>query len=233
MEKSHGECLTAWMLSQPGLAWRANPFDPLAIACARQRDVASDPTWLLALSEGFDAVHRGFSKGHRAAARRAEREGVIVDLARCDDDWHAYLAAYADSVARWGKRARSVYSPRFFAILRSRWGDADGAMRLWVARDAGVVVAGALIFDAPTHQTYWHGAMRHGVRPGTVHLLLRTAIESACRDGVGVFDFHPSGGLAGVETFKKGFGAKPHPCPLVRTPSAGSLASLVGRLVGQ
>ena len=106
-------------------------------------------------------------------------------------------------------------------------------MRLWVARDAGVVVAGALIFEAPAHQSYWHGAMQRGVRPGTVHLLLRTAIESACRDGVEVFDFHPSGGLPGVETFKKGFGAKPHPCPLVRTPSPGLLADLASRVVGR
>jgi hypothetical protein len=215
--KEHAERLTTWLIACPGLVWRVNPFDPLAQDATSGIGDDSDPTWLLSLSEGFESVHRSFSKGHRSAARRAEREGVHVEPASGEADWKAYLSVYAESVARWGRHARTVYPPRFFEILRARCGD---AMRLWVARDGAAVVAGALAFEAPAHTAYWHGAMRSdSPRQGAVHLLLRTMIENACDEGVGAFDFNPSGGLAGVQTFKKGFGAHPRPCPVVRTPA--------------
>lgn len=227
VEKPHADQLAEWLCAEPGVAWRVNPFDPIALERLSARDEAKDPTWLLPLSEGFDAVHRGFSKGHRAAARRAEREGVSVAPAIGDDDWEGYLAAYASSVARWGERTRTVYPARFFAILRTRC--PGESLRLWVAKQGHDVVAGALVFDAPAHQVYWHGAMRRDAQPGAVHLLLRTVIENACREGAEVFDFNPCGGLTGVATFKKGFGARPQSCPLVRTPPLGRLARWFGR----
>jgi CelD/BcsL family acetyltransferase involved in cellulose biosynthesis len=85
-------------------------------------------------------------------------------------------------------------------------------VRLWTAEKDGDLVAGALIFYWNAHAVYWHAAINRdyaGLAPGKP--LLAAAIENACSDGYGYFDFSPSGGHDSVATFKARFGAEAWP----------------------
>ncbi len=214
---AHQRLLTRLMCSAASeVWWRVNPFDPLAAlvddGVPRAVTLRHDETDALPLGAGFEAVQRGFSRGHRSAANKARRLGVTVRHARTADDWEAYLRVVSDSLDRWGGRGGPAHHPvKLFARLRS-----GAATTLWLAEYERRVVAGALCFSSGRHSVYWHGAAladAFGLRPST--LLLATAIESACDRGAEWFDFNPSAGLAGVREFKRRFGARPLPCPVV------------------
>jgi len=179
----------------------------------REGRVEEDTTHMLALGDGFDAIFRGWSKGHAAAARQAKRAGVIVQQASSLEEWKEYYSVYQDSLMRWGSRASSRYDWPFFELCASQespW------VRLWLARFDHKVIAGALCFYSPRHVVYWHGAaLADHFRLRPVHWLLHEAIRHACESGYEWFDFNPSGGHAGVAAFKKSFGATEFPCPVL------------------
>jgi len=209
----HARALASNLLaSRHGVRWRVNPYDPNAAALPLD-GASPDTTRALDLSEGFEAIFRGWTKGHRAAVKQAQREGLSVRTAETPADWRAYYDAYRDSVRRWGDSASAVYGARLFDIL----GETKSPdVRLWVAVDGDRVVAGALCLYARRHVVYWHGAALEDYfakRPA--NLLVHAAIEDACRRGLGWFDFNPSGGHEGVEHFKRSFGAQALPAPVV------------------
>jgi hypothetical protein len=89
LDKRHAALLLSHLLERcPGLAWRANPFNPAEVEVAAGLGRA-DHTLVLRLEAGFDALLAGWSKGHRSAARKALREGVVVEPARDLDAWRA------------------------------------------------------------------------------------------------------------------------------------------------
>jgi lipid II:glycine glycyltransferase (peptidoglycan interpeptide bridge formation enzyme) len=80
-------------------------------------------------------------------------------------------------------------------------------MKLLLAIYMNTVIAGILCFYAKRHVAYWHGAALQryfGLRP--VNLLMYESLKDACSGAYTWFDFNPSGGHKGVETFKKRFG---------------------------
>ncbi|MDH3226842.1 MAG: GNAT family N-acetyltransferase [Thermoleophilia bacterium] len=195
------------------ITWRVNPFAPQPDASSKGWNEQPDNTLALDLEAGFDVIRRGFTKGHRSAAAKAEREGVTVERASSLADWQAYFAVYEETLARWGDEARTRYRWELFAALESL---GSSHVSLWLARIRSEILAGALCLGSQTHVAYWHGAVRSKaleVRP--VHLLVRSSIEEACSRGLNWYDFNPSGGLGGVEHFKRGFGASPRAAPLL------------------
>jgi len=198
------------------LFWKSSPFEPLAPRHA-ELFTEQDETQVLDLAGGFDAVLRGFTKGHRAAARQAEREGVEVLVADRREHWEGYFEAYEDSLRRWGPNAFTRLGWTFFEEL---WLRDSRSVRLWLARTDEGILAGILCLCGPQHVVYWHGAaLESGLPMRPVHLLVREALRDACQRGMRWFDFNPSGNLPGVRHFKKGFGARSLPCPNVRTTS--------------
>jgi hypothetical protein len=207
------------------LTWRVNPFGEAGYADGL--DTAAEETRAVPLADGMEAVVKRWTKGHRSAASKAEREGVTATVARDDEGWRAFAAIHADSVRRWGDAASVNHPPGLLDELRWR-GGAD--VRLWLALHGGEPVAGALCLYAGRHVSYWMGGALEShfhVRP--VHLLLREAMADACRAGLDWFDLNPSGGHAGVEAFKKGFGAEPLPAPVVTVTGARSRALSAAR----
>lgn len=188
----------------PG-TWRCNPYLPDEQKVAVS-GVKEDTTRSLDLTPGFEAILKGWTKGHLSAAKKADRLGVSVRLASTLEDWQAYFGLYEKSLERWGDKATSSYEWRLFeSMCRLN----SPHVRLWLASAEGQVIAGALCFYAADHIVYWHGsadAAHFEYRP--VHLLIREIVREACRDGHSWFDFNPSGGHEGVEAFKKGFGAE-------------------------
>lgn len=207
---SHLEAIKAYLLSKGNLTWRWNPYEPPASPPGRK-----DVTHALGLSDGFDSLFKQWTKGHKSAAKKAQREGVHVAIAHSQEDWQAYYAIYQDTLRRWGSKASTSYSWDFFNELYAM---KSANVRLWLAYYGNEVIAGALLFYAKRHAVYWHGAALEAyfhLRP--VHLLMFETIQHACNAGYQWFDFNPSGGNDGVVSFKKGFAAQELPCPIIHT----------------
>lgn len=208
---AHDQSLVEHLLAIPDLSWRVNPLKPVEehdAPAARLED-----THILELAPGFDSLLRGWRKGHRSAATKAEREGVEVALAENSADWEAFAEIYLESVSRWGESATSSYRPELLKIIERR---ADERTRLWLARFDGMVIAGALCFRSRRHISYWLGGVSESFMPlRPVQLLIREVLREACESGAEIFDFNPSGGHEGVASFKRGFGAVARPAPMI------------------
>lgn len=193
------------------VSWRLNPLEH---ACTHvpADSLVPDETLMLELTCGFDELRRGCAHGHRRAARKATRAGVVVRSAHGLDDWMAYHAVYRDSLRRWG--SASGFDAELFRLLAAR---DDENIVLWLATVDEEVVGGLLCFCGPRHVACWHSSVLESaldLRP--MPLVFLTAIEDACRRGMRWFDFNPSMGLSGVEEFKRRFGARSVPCPVMR-----------------
>jgi hypothetical protein len=193
----------------PSVFVYGNPFnEPRALP---ERGTTRASTRVIDLAPGADAVRAAMRYSFRWGIKKAVRDGYEVGLARTAGDVDAYDALYRASLERWGKAAHGHHPRRLFEELfdLSRSDGEDGPVRLWVARHAGRVVAGAWLFAHRDHVDYWHGAADavHMARY-PVHLMIDEALRDACVSGRRWFDFNPSGGLEGVEAFKRGFGAE-------------------------
>ena len=181
-----------------------NPlFDYEMPAGYRCRD---DFTHILKLDKGFDSIWKGFSKGHRSSAKKAERMGVQIDLARSSEDYGQYYRVYEDSLRRWGDRATSHYE---FGLFQNIFEEDNSDIRLWLARVGEEVIAGALVFYWNNHIVWWHGAALDKFFEYCAPNLLNTEIiRDGCQRGYLYYDFNPSGGHKGVADFKRRFGAE-------------------------
>jgi hypothetical protein len=165
-------------------------------------------THALDLSLGMGRVLKGFRKGHLAAVKAAQRKGLQIEVASSVDEVKAYFHIYQSALKRWGKEASGFYPERLFQNLLALPGYRN-KLKLWIAKHQDTVIAGIWVFYHNDHAVYWHGATDaeyFSYHPA--HLLVTAAIEEACENGLHWFDFNPSGGLEGVEHFKRGFGAK-------------------------
>ncbi|MCL2181867.1 MAG: GNAT family N-acetyltransferase [Chitinispirillia bacterium] len=239
LNKEHVMVLTNILMSKKNLTFRINPFDEsqsslLALTMPSALPpvaLMSDFTHTLDLTAGTDALLRGMAKGHRSAVKSAEREGVVVKAADTVDEWERYYGIYLESVKRWRSggpklRPRHVYPPALFRRAREM---RTGNEILWLAMKDGELAAGALFFYWGRHAVSWHGAAsaeHFHLRPN--NLLYWEIISDAVHRGYKVFDFNPSGGYGGVESFKSHFGAVRVPSPVLSTKTP--LRSLISRL---
>jgi CelD/BcsL family acetyltransferase involved in cellulose biosynthesis len=191
------------------IEWRMNPYDD-TLKEVNFSPTFKDHTHAIGLEKGYENIKKDWSKGHRSAVTKAEREGVSVRTAQGEEDWRDYFSAYEDSLRRWGEKATSRYEWKFFEEMQKK--DSQ-YIRLWLAVYDDKVIAGALCFYSARHIVYWHGATREEhfkLRPS--NLVVAKAIEDGCERGFKWFDFNPSGGHEGVAAFKRSFGALEYPC---------------------
>lgn len=221
------------------LSWRVNPYEPwreellkwVEGACLRIDWGASrvakfattaghparpimfpDVTHTMNLTKGSQALFPAQSAIVRKA-KKARKEQVVVGVA--DDDvaqWREYYDVYQSSVSRWGDRAFTNYPWQLFESIFSL---KSPRIKLWLARQHGKIVCGAICFYANKHVAYWQGAALQEyfhLRP--VNLMMLEIIKHACDQGYHWYDFNPSGST-GVAKFKESFGAETLPCPLV------------------
>lgn len=201
------------------LQLRLNPYDEIALRSGIKFN-KYDETHALSLVCGFDEIFAGWTKGHSSAARKARKEGVRIRIGSTLDDWQAYCQVYLDTLRRWGDRASSSYSEHLFLQMFQK---RSSNIKLWLAFYEDKVVAGAVCFYAGRHAVYWHGAaLEETFKLRPVNLLMYEVIKDACENGYEWFDFNPSGGHPGVVAFKKSFGARPLPCPVIITQSGWS-----------
>lgn len=192
-----------------------HPAAPIQPRSSIHRDLAPSTEQLLA----------GFSKGHRADIRRAERQGVTVRIGAEADLDAFYAIMQATGVrAEFGIHAAVYY--------RRAWEAFQPYSRLLIAEKDGAAVAGHMVFvGAGTGLYLYGGALETGLKAGANHLLqwhaIRWAREQGCTrydmwgipDALGraaaVDDEHERAALEaeaqndpliGVYRFKKGFG---------------------------
>lgn len=225
----HARWLTSRLAdASGGCNWRMNPYADVApeVVSAATR---SGSTSAIDLAEGANAAFRGWSKGHRAAAKQAARLGVTVRAADRPEDWAKYYELYTLSLARWGEAATCRYERRLFDLLAA---ESNDRVTLWLAEHDGRIVAGAVCFYAPGHAVYWHGAADGEAFPlRPVHRLVFEMSRQAAERGCRWLDLNPSGDLEGVAHFKRGFGPTILSAPIVqRRPASAENHSTWSRL---
>ncbi|RJP71104.1 MAG: GNAT family N-acetyltransferase [Candidatus Abyssobacteria bacterium SURF_17] len=170
-----------------------------------------DFTHILRLDATFDSVWRGFTKGHKSSARKAERMGVHISLAQSLDDFKEYYRVYEDSLRRWADRATSRYE---FDLFQNIFNENCSDIKLWLASVTGKVIAGALVLYVKEHIAWWHGASLEEYFEYCAPNLLNVEImKDGCKRGYLYYDFNPSGGHKGVARFKQSFGAEKRRIP--------------------
>ncbi|NNJ09729.1 peptidoglycan bridge formation glycyltransferase FemA/FemB family protein [Chloroflexales bacterium ZM16-3] len=173
-----------------------------------------------------EAIFAGFSKGHRADIRRAERNGVAVRVGDESDipTFYAIMRATGER-AGFGIHSESYY--------RAAWKLFQPRSQLLLAEIDGRAVAAHMVFaDARSGRYLYSGADEAGLKAGANHLLEWRAIQWAAGLGCISYDLwgipdalgRAAGAdeteraaleraaqddpLLGVYRFKKGFGGQ-------------------------
>ncbi len=152
-------------------------MDPLVDRRFRRRQY--EGVVMLDLRQGPDALFREFSENRRRNVRRAEKQGVSVEVAKTPDDVAGYYPVYLD----WSRRKMLPVMEedefqQTFALTGNR--------RLFLARYDGRIVAGLVLRFFPRGAAEYaansslEGALY--LRPND--LLQWRAIEWACAEGM-------------------------------------------------
>ncbi len=211
------KALLSMLLEKKNLVFRENPFDS-SIAEFNISGSSEDYTYIVDLSQGMDQLYRTFTRGHKNAVNKAAKEGLVVRPAEVIEDWKQYYSVYESTLSRWKRaelKTRTIYSWEFF---RRVYDQRTGHEILWLVYKENVPVAGSLAFYWNRHVVAWHGAAsgeHFNLRPN--NLLYWKIFCDAAQRGFDFFDFNPSGGYSGVESFKEHFGAKRKLCRYVQT----------------
>lgn len=167
--------------------------------------VGTGVTHALSLDHDFERVwNESFTAKNRNMCRKSERGGVLVTKDSSRPAIDAYYGLYEASTKAWGYETAPYPTVLFQSLLES------GHAELWTACVDDRLIAGALLLRGSEDLLYWSGAMDRGCRQlAPSNAVLRAAIRAACERDFKYFDFGASIGLAGVEAFKRGFGAQP------------------------
>lgn len=173
--------------------------------------------YVVDLSGGFEAVWtERFSKKARYKSRKAERDGIVVEMDTNGRLLREFGALYQRSVDAWSQAyflptplARRVIDGRHphakLEVVARRLGS---RCQIWIARREGRPVSGIVVLSHGAAATYWKGATDKALvgASGATDLLHRRAIEEACRAGRSRYDLGVSG-LASLTAFKMSIGA--------------------------
>lgn len=218
LQIEHALLLTDWLMKDCGgsLVWRLNPYDPLAFEAGVLRGIECrhDQTHAIRLSVGADAVFQNLKNGYRKDIRKAtQRDQIRVEPATTLQEWKAYYGVYQDTLQRWGHTPSQGYAwPLFQTLfeLHSR------NITLWLGRYDREIVSGELCLYAQKQVVSWHAAtLEKHLRSHVAKMQIFHVIKDSCQRGYDWFDFNPSAGLAGVQTFKESFNAQALAAPVV------------------
>jgi lipid II:glycine glycyltransferase (peptidoglycan interpeptide bridge formation enzyme) len=168
----------------------------------------------LDISPSEEELLESFAPKWRYNIRLAERKGVVVSDQVTREDLPAWYEVLKVTAKRDGftVRALSYFQDLWDLII------APGLGRMWLARSDGQVIAGTLAFCLPPQCWYVYGASSNEHRnlmPN--HALQWAMMQWAKSQACSVYDFRgvapeidgePQGHLAGLNRFKRGFGAQ-------------------------
>lgn len=148
-----------------------------------QRTLQPRSTIRLDLTPSEDALLAGFSKGHRADIRRAERDGLTVRVATSDSDVEHLANVLRATQAR---KTFNVHSAAYYRVLWREFGD---SARLFLAEHDGTIVGASLVLAWGRHGTYLvAGSTPAGLEQRAAHALQWQAIRWAKERGAMTWD---------------------------------------------
>ena len=209
LDDPHEQLAMKHLNGYSNLIFRENPYAPVQTVFSDEPGY-DDPTMVVDLKDGHDAVWKRATAGHRNAVRNAEKSGVEIIEATTINDWMDYSAIYLSSINRWKQRniyTGVYYDERFFMLVAQL---KTPLRKLWLAKVKGEAIAGILCFYWGDHVVVWHGSgLSEYFSYHPNNMLYNHAIMHAANAGFRWFDTNPSGSLKGVYKFKQYLGARP------------------------
>ena len=194
----------AYLHMQP--AWTEEPAFDASHDSVWTKSDSGRYSMRLNLERSDDELFEGFRKTTRYDIRRALREGVEVDIPKCNGDLQEYLHIYEklEEERRFGTRATNV-------IHRIQWLLDSGRGTLLLARHQGHLMGGAVLARTGRLCTYVWGATTKAEKFSAGQLLQWRALEWAKAAGCTAYDFgnYWPGATKGPYWFKAGFGGSP------------------------
>ncbi len=164
-------------------------------------------THILPLNQSFEEIWQQFQSRSRTAIRKAEREGVTVWKSDRNTQKHALIVLqelYKKACEYW--HGVDTLPDAFFDRLRSI--DPSKAS-IFIAEKEEAPLAADLLFYGKGEVQYFAGAsLRQYSEYQAPKLLMCEMIRDACERNFAYFNLGASGGLKGVEQFKRLFAAK-------------------------
>jgi len=167
---------------------------------------------LVSLEKGFDEVwDTQWSSKRRQLARRGLEAGVVARSLETEAEVQRFHAIYVAESRAWG--GVHPYPERLFLELFRR---RSGAVIFWGAFLRNDLIGGHIDFYYGEMAQAWQGGMTERAREfETGALLLKSAMEEACRKGCRVFNLGSSGGNRGILFFKESLGGREHRYPVI------------------
>ncbi len=166
----------------------------------------AEETWLLPLGGSENELLAQMGKTHRNLIRRAEREGVEIEITKKKED-----IRYLDELQREAaKRHNFVPFSRKFLETEFEIFAKDNEAVLFLGKYQGEVLAAAVIIFYGKFAYYFQSGSRETKIPVN-YLLQWEVIKEAKRRGCEIYNFwgvtaENKGNASGLYTFKSGFG---------------------------
>lgn len=170
-------------------------------------------SWLLDIQPTEEELLFGMRKTTRNLIRRAEKEGVRIEMSDKAEDVERFYAVYQETVDR---QHFTPFSRSYLKTEFETFAEQGGARWFFGIHDGKTIAAAMIVFDKQSG-FYHHGAsiQRYNKIPAS-YLLQWAAIREAKRQGCVLYNFwgvspedRPNHPWAGLSLFKKGFGGFP------------------------
>lgn len=195
-------------LETGAVLFRGEPSAP----APRGSRIVPEECRLVSLEKGFDEVwSTEWSGKRRQLARRGLDAGVAVRGLETEEEVKRFHAIYAGESRAWG--GVHPYPERLFLELFRR---RCGAVLFWGAFLHEELLGGHIDFYHGEMAQAWQGGMTARAREfETGAILIKSAMEEACRRGCRVFNLGSSGGNRGILFFKESLGGREHRYPVI------------------
>jgi hypothetical protein len=177
----------------------------------RGADVSIEECRLVPLERGFEEVWKGWSSKRRQLVRRGEDAGVVVRPLESEREVRKFHRVYVEESSAWGG-VHPYPEKLFLELFRRR---AQGAV-IWGGFLDRELLGGHIDFYFGEMAQAWQGGMTaRAAEFETGAILIKSAMEEACRRGCRIFNLGSSGGNRGILFFKESFGAHEYRYPVI------------------
>jgi lipid II:glycine glycyltransferase (peptidoglycan interpeptide bridge formation enzyme) len=173
------------------------------------------------LRPGFDHLwEKAFAKAVRKGVRKAERNGVEIEVDSTDRLLPVYYELFEDSIRRWAEQQREpLRMAQYRAHHRDPFSKIEAIVkgmgaksRVWIARHDGQPASALITIQDGRSITGVKAAMNKEIA-GPMHtndLIYTRVIERACEEGLEWYHLGESGSNPQLAAFKRRFGAEGH-----------------------
>jgi len=173
--------------------------------------VSMEECRLIPLEKGFEEVWRCWSVRRRRLVQRGKEAGVVVRLLDDEKEVRRFHAIYAAQSRAWGG-VHPYPEALFLELFRRRARE----VLFWGAFLHGELLGGHIDFCFGEMGQAWQAGMTeraHEFETGA--LLIKSAMEEACRRGCRVFNLGSSAGNRGILFYKDALGGREYRYPVI------------------